>query len=70
MLVNRRECRSRFDDVEVEKRAESGQRKDQIRFDDRVATATDMPLADRLPDETFHHRASLPQSASNLLTQR
>lgn len=70
MLVNCCERRLRFDDVEVEKGSEAGQRENEVRFDNRIAVASDMPLAYRLPDETFDQRASMPQSEANLLTQR
>jgi len=70
MLVDGCESRLRFDDVEVEKRGEAGQCEDEVRFDDRVAVWTDLPVAHRLPDEAFNQCAPIAESEANLFSQR
>jgi len=70
VLLNGRESRVRFDHVEVEQRGETGQGEDTIGFDDRITLRTDLPIAHRLPDETFDLCTPLPQPDADLLTQQ
>ena len=59
MLVNRRECRLRLNNVQFEKRCETSQRKNEIGFNLRVSVWGDLPFIQRLSDETFDHCASI-----------
>ena len=70
MLVDGRERCLRFDYVEFEKRCEASQRKNEVRFDRRVAVWGYLPVVHRLSNETFDHCAPIAQSDGNLLVQR